>query len=301
MFLKKIRNWMIQRKTRVLMKNTVDKDLQTMLLPLNLIPNIMLSPKYSIRKNLIKPNSIAFHVAGFCAVFIYTSFYVYRIYYINVEIPMNFTAPNICCYFDVFFYFYGFFMCFVVSVMKTRTNIEFVLNYQEVHTFFGSRTNIKNFSLWNWISVILIIIWYFGLTVFSIITGAPIHVCMIDLVIIIIDANTIYATRLIKLLDNVIVLINSEIQSLACFEVGKENCKKLFKAYYDIIKCYNILVTSFQQFVSFIAVLIFETFPVCIDFTQKVFMYFDRCSLYSNSPLGIPYITIWIHLIIKLL
>lgn len=258
--LKKIRNWIKHGKTRLIMQNTVNKDLQSMLLPLNLIPNIMLFPKYTIRKDLILSNSMLFKVAGFCATLIYTAGYTYRAYeaYIDESLIADYTVLYINTFFDAFFYFYGFFMNFVVSVIQTASNIEFVLSYQEVHDVFVNQTYFKNVIFRNWMSVIMIIIYYIITTFFSATTNSLIYLCFNDFVMIIIDTNIIYVTALLTLLSDKTILMNLEIKNLKNFNVGGENCKKLFKAYCDIIKCYNILVTSFQQYVSFLIVFILK-------------------------------------------
>lgn len=231
-----------------------------MLFPLNLIPNIVLCPKYSIRKYFITPNPMLVQVVGFFVTFIYAACYAYRAYdgYTDKLLKIYFPALYMNCFFDALFYFYGFLMNFVVSVIQSKFNIEFVLNYQEIHVFFVTRNYFRNFILWNWISIIFVVVWYICMVSFSLITGASIYVCFNDLIMIIIDANIIYVTRLLKLLNEKINLMNLEIQSLKSFNVGEENCKKLFKAYCDIIKCYDMIVVSYQQYVSCITVFIFE-------------------------------------------
>lgn len=249
-FLKKISYWRNRKDLCIVMKNTVDKDVQSILRPLNLIPNIMLYPKYFIRENIIIPNTKIFK--GLVATITYITFYIYKAYetYTSMDATKLIDFKFFVSTFELFGVFSGYFLIYYLNVIKTNSNIDFVLIYQEVHRFFVTRTDLKNAIIYNWIFFVLLVFWYTCMILAELFTGTEISTCECDLLLAIFDAKIIYAMRLIKLLKDKVLVMNEEILSLKNLRVGQENCEKLFKAYDDILKCYDNMVMSFRLLVS---------------------------------------------------
>lgn len=233
------------------MGNMVDKDIQSMLRPLNLMPNIMLYSKYFIRDNYIIPNTKIFK--GLCATIVYLSAYTYRVYesHKNINVSKTIDFKLVVSIFDFFSYTFGYFMIFFINVIRSKSNIKFVLIYQDVHRFLVTKTGFQNSIIENWIFILLIIFWYTCIVIYEIFfLSNAINTSICDLLLLIFEANFIYAIRLIKLVKDKVILMNGEILSLKNVSVDKANCIKIFQAYDDILKCYDYIVMSFRLLVS---------------------------------------------------
>lgn len=248
------------KKAQLVFNKKIDKDIQSIFFPLNLFHNIMLCPKYSIRNNFIYPNSAKFKLLGLFAAFLYSAILAYRTYkYHTLEIMQShFNFAYISTYFDILFYTYGHFMNFVLSVLKTKRNISFVLKYQKVHRFFNTSAHFPSLSLWNWIGVLFVITWYVFMFYVNVTFNVHLYVIIIHIITLIFDLNIIYAIRLITLLKYNVNLMNIEIKKLSHTQVDQEHCTKLWKAYENLLNCYDYYNSSFQQPVSIICKMVWD-------------------------------------------
>lgn len=244
-------NWR-RHKVKQYFNKSIDKNIQSILLPLNLLHNIMLCPKYAITNNNIHPNSLKFKLIGLCAAVFYSVIIGYRTYeyHSNELLRSNFNFAYTLTYFDILFYTYSHFMNFILSVMQTKRNIIFVLNYQKVHRFFDTSTYFPSIQFWNWFSVLLIIIWHVVLLGANVSFGLPLYFVVVDTITLTFDVNVIYAIRLIRILKNNVALMNSKIKSLCDVQADQKLCNKLWKTYRNLLKCYDYYKGSYQQTVS---------------------------------------------------
>lgn len=235
------------------LKNAVEKDIQSLFFRLNLMQNIMLFPKYSIRDHFIYPNSMLFKFIGLCAAIFYSAMGALRIYgFHNDEtIRLHFEELYMASYFDFLFYGYGYFMIFILNVVQTNTNVKFVLNYQKIHRFFYTGI-CMSFDYWSRASVLIIAVWVLAVLAASLAIDVPIYLVIFVIFNTLFDFCSIYAIRLITLLKNSVILMNVEIQMLEYTTVDQGHSYKLWKAYRNIMKCYKGYICFYRHPVSVI-------------------------------------------------
>ena len=243
-------------RVTVLLDNFVDKDIQSMLLPLNLMQNMLFYPKYRIKDNFIYPNSMVLKLVSFCVMIFSITFYCYHIYdhHFNTNLRQYLNISYITSYFDLILYSIGFVINYNINVLQTNANISFVMNIQKVHRFLNEKPLYKRFVIWNWISSMVI----FGNFIFIIvycykIGESSIASCLNSISLLCLDLNYISAIRYIKLLSNKVDLWNNQTQILQQMDHSEIEiyCKKMFQAYVNILESYEIYKNSFQYTVRY--------------------------------------------------
>ena len=232
----------------------VDKDVQALLFPLNLMQNIVIYPKYRIKNNFIYPNSRPAKFVSLCFMILSIFIFSYRVYELHVSLPVRsfINIAYITSYFDVIFYSIGFVINYVGNVMRTKRNIMFVLKIQDVHRFLNNDIYFKRFTICNWTSAVVIFGSYVCIAAY-IYSEFDISASILfyGFTIICFDLNIAYATRLIKLLQHKVDLWNIQAQRLQQMDQRDNEtcCKRMFQAYVNIIECYEIYKKSFQYMV----------------------------------------------------
>lgn len=235
--------------------NAVDKDVQSVLLPLNLMQNVVCFPKYRIKHDIITPNSLFSNLVSIIAVVVAISVFTYSI--TSVYFTQDYSESTAflygSCLYDFLFYLLGFSINFVIGVVQTIKSINFVLTFQEVHRYLNCETSFNRFIIWNWIIVIFALCGHFVVvTVFCKLSCIPcisIFACYMSIAF---DVNMLYAIRIIKLLESKLILWSIHVIN---FEVSENthresDSKKSFRAYVDLLECYSIHKDCFQLYVS---------------------------------------------------
>lgn len=230
----------------------VDKDVQWMFRPLNLMQYLMFCPKYRIKNDWITPNSMISNLISMLV----TKLFLFMLLYSYIAVDRaSFGLPafiKFSTFNDLLLYGCGFFMNFVIGVIQTRKNIHFVLTFQKVHRFLNDGTNVNHFVIGNWISGIMTLGYYvIILTICFVKLGAPFSCIYVCYLLVFFDFNMVYATRIVKLLENQVCLWSDQVLNSRALEDTQRNCsKKVFQTYVDILECYNTYKACFQQFVS---------------------------------------------------
>lgn len=231
--------------------NMVDKDVQSMLLPLNLMQNIMFCPKYRIKNNLISPISIFHSLVSLIGTGLFIFAFFHRLYILYVDRGLSHQYTQyIISFFDCGYYSFGLTMNFISSVFESKTYISFVLIYQNINRFLCDNKRSKNFTFWNWFSVITAGSYFVVIFIsFSLIVRLPYYYILSVYSVVSFDFNYIYAIRLLKLLEDKAVLWNTRALDLQEIE-DKDEVKRIFDAYVNILKCYKIYEVCFRKIVS---------------------------------------------------
>ncbi|PZC77076.1 hypothetical protein B5X24_HaOG200726 [Helicoverpa armigera] len=243
------RKRIICRKIRVhnYKNNQIDQDIKWMLFPLNLMQMITFFPKYSIRSNIIKPNSLILKFVSLTATILFISAFIHRHFTLLSRSNIH-SSSLIYTYAATVAFCLGCIINFIYSVIKTRDQIIFVLTIQRIHRFLNNRNVYKHFVIWNWIYVIGLFIFYISaVTYFTIMLNLPIYSTYSSVILICHDVNLICAIRLMRLLQDKAVLWNDKIWFQEN-ENGHHNnvCRRTFKVYVDILKSFNVYRTVFQ-------------------------------------------------------
>lgn len=230
--------------------NKIDKDVQSMLQPLNLMNNILLFPKYRIKNNFINSNSFISYTVTLCYIIISSAVFIYRIYVIhsNEFVRKFMNTIYLCSYFDFFAFSVGAIMNLIINVLQTKIFILFVLKIQDIHRVLND-TKFKHFSIRNWISVIYMLCSHICLLIFCHIQlNVPSYEFCCGVATMIFDVNVMYAIRLIELLRIKMDLWN--IQAKRLKQMDENDCKIMFKAYANILECYDMYRVGSLQMVS---------------------------------------------------
>lgn len=236
--------------------NFIDKDVQNMLLPLNIMQHVFVSPKYIIKNNCIIPNNCYSYFFAACFAIFYVAIFSYRTYcritsksptdyYKFSDDGTNYIGQIIVCIMPI--------ISLYAVIFQSDSNVRLILKFLNIHRFLNNETEFKRFIVFTWISVILIFTFMFIFIAFTYISfKLPYYNIICGFLIESININIVYAIRLIKVLTQKIVLWNRktfELQSMEDRE-RKDCCYKLFQAYVDILDCFDIYRICFQQTVS---------------------------------------------------
>ena len=237
------------------LKNTVDDDVKSMLASLDILQYVMFCPKYRIKNNVIAPNSLISNFISMIGTVIYIFAFILCSYMVilNKESLQYTTTVYMSYFYDCVIYCIGFLVNFVSGITQSKNSIQFVLIFQKVHRFFNNDERVRHFIAWNCILIVMALSFYcIGLTCFHIRLDLPFYSVYGTYLLIIFDFNTIYVIRLIKLLENKIILWNNHVLSSQqlLFLHGDKYGAKMFEAYVNILKCYEIHQVCIQPFVS---------------------------------------------------
>lgn len=228
--------------------NVIDKDVQSMFLPLNIFQNIILCSKYCIKDGVITLNTSLRNFISLLGTILLCALFTYRIYFLFVlNDTMYFSS-----YFDCIYYCFGFVMNSFINFVQTKNNIAFVLSFQSIHRFLNDKTSFKRFVIQSWAIIfigLLIYILFFSCLMFRLHVPLFGIICFYSLFSF--DFNIIYATRLLKMLEDKVILWNLRAVSFqAANKHDKVNSRKMFEAFVDVLQCDVIFKMCFQQFVS---------------------------------------------------
>ncbi|PZC79303.1 hypothetical protein B5X24_HaOG201000 [Helicoverpa armigera] len=236
--------------------NKVDKDLQSIFLPLNLLQILVLNPKFYIRKNLVKPNDCLQKLILMCGLVIFLSGYVYRVTEIilddNLKRYGSINFLYYASYFDFVFYSSGFIMNVIIHCKQSSKMVTFVLIFQKIHVFLNTGS-IKRSVIRNWTNVTVIFVFYILVMLFSslsIYNQASWNFALNLLYLASLDSNIIYAISLMRLLVDKLELWSVRVLMTSTDGNDVTYRYQMFEAYKQILKCYDLCKDVFQQQVS---------------------------------------------------
>lgn len=237
-------------KVKIIYHKSVDKDIQSVLLPLNIMQTIFFCPKYRIKNNIIHVNSRISNLMSICGTTSLIALFLFRLLlaHLSDRVRNHLYIFYIISYYDFCFNSTGCFLNCFLTIVQVNKNIEFVLITQRVHRFLNNKKYLKFFNLFTWLFIVatlvsyIFVIYYFYHETFT----------LIGLILISFDVNVIYAIRCLTLLRNMLDLWNKEVlhaQLMKDMDM-KDYCKAMFQTYTDILSGYNTLKSTFKHFVS---------------------------------------------------
>ena len=238
-----------------LSKNKVDKEVQTLLFPLNLLKSLCFNPNYRIKKGFISPNNRVNKLISLCVTVFCLSTHLYNYIVVMLDENMNRYQTIHFLYFassfDVFSVSAGFIMNYITNFIQTKENVTFVLTFQEVHRFLNKNVSSKTFIIVSWIHVGLTIGFFFLSAVFmnTQYFNPPWYTTSHVICLMTLDSDSVYAIRLVRLLTEELVLWMRRGLSRK-YSQNEEYCQKMFETYGQMLKCYEIIRKHYQPTVS---------------------------------------------------
>lgn len=235
--------------------NVVAKDIQTMFLSLNPMSKILLCPNFSIKNDVIQPNSLLTNLLSIISsvtlpfLFICSTYVGYR--FGRYWVDNNFL--DFILIYECVMYSFGFIINRVLELNRTKIHIDLVLTFQRLHEHINDREHFKRFKVSNWILFVMthfIFIIYFYLICTTL--NMPYFYAMRGHVLVVIDFKLLYIIRLLKLLKSKVALWIETLMRYKGFsgEHKKCFCKKMFEAYVDLLRCYDTHKYCSQEIVS---------------------------------------------------
>lgn len=236
--------------------NKIDKDVQLIFRPINLMQTVLLNPKYHIKDGLIFPNNnsnkliIKVHVVSLAILYFLRLIFLIFVYYKSNM--FSYLVFNFL--YDCIFRCVGLATNFVINVKKTTKNVQFVLSFQQAHRLLSNVSCDNHFIKRSWMSIAAIFAFYFVLIVyiFFILTHGQWDIFMNVTVKLMFDINIVYVLRLVKLLRDKLVLWNTQFLLAQKNGCSRLHSTGLFHAYVQILQCYNIIQDVYNGPVSFI-------------------------------------------------
>lgn len=233
-------------------KNSIDKDVKSMLLPIHCMQSILLNRKYSIRHNFIYPNGLIYKCILFLWLLTLQALKIYRVFEIICDkiVADNSTLTTFfVLYIDTVITCIAYTINFVINAFKSKEYVLFVLKFQKVHRLMNNGpkvSNVRNI----WICCILMFVDHvIYRSIYVAVLGMQWHVAINSFVLTCNDFNIIFAIVLIKLLTEKVVQWNVQVTQRDGF--NEIQCETLFKAYVKILECFEIYKSCFQLPVRF--------------------------------------------------
>ncbi|XP_059061302.1 uncharacterized protein LOC131854191, partial [Achroia grisella] len=143
--------------TEVLLSNKLDKDFQSMLLPLELANNFILLPKYYIRDDFITPKGTISNFISFFSTFIIVIVYIINYLY-GIEFGYDF---NIYFTFDFIACVSGFIINLIINIYQTSNSVHLNVKLQNIFNILDTnKTVLKKITLLNWVYMLSLSIFY---------------------------------------------------------------------------------------------------------------------------------------------
>lgn len=246
--------------------NFVDKDFQSMLYPIDFMQTVYFCPKYRIKEDRILPTNVTLHLFALSGLTMFVCLYMYRTYAMHYIIDQE-TTLYLFSYYDIFSFSLGLVLNYIIHVVRTRRNILFILNLQEVHRNVNDEKSFKRFAVENWAAFICYISLYISVNIFvTIYLQIPVMEFICGFIIMCFDMNIILASRFIKLLCDKIVLWNGQLKNLKWSDNDSENrCDVIFQDYVNILDCYDMFKSTYHLLVSMSPFFIYSSSSITIS------------------------------------
>ncbi|PZC77064.1 hypothetical protein B5X24_HaOG200713 [Helicoverpa armigera] len=239
--------------------NIIDEDLQSVLKPLNFMQAVFFLSKYSIRNNLIKPNSLIYDLISVTCLLMFRIVSIYRI--IIFSFASKWTPLLQFLYvsqiLDSIFYSVGFLLNNYINIVYSKINIGLVLKLQFVHKVLNiNRHKLRPLIIYNWIFAISVYSYFiiFNLYMWLKFPNPSYYALILVFSALAFDINIVYALLLIKLLTQMLRIWLVEIQELT--NVGMSGSdesywNKMFDVYKNILEAYKTVEELFKLLVRF--------------------------------------------------
>lgn len=221
--------------------NIIEKDLQSLLKPLNLIQNLFLCAKYKIKDGRIYPNTMLYKLVS--------SFGTAIILVINNYSVFDSLLWDIIYTFLVFL---GFILNCYFCLAKSQDNVALILKIQHVLRAQRKATFFRQYSIYTWFcvvasqtfAVLTIVVYVFVLPELDLYELGRTYIvsCL--------DVNALYASILIKIVCESLKTWLEDVQRAEESEDENNDWDNIFHTFLEINEAYQLIVKTFQALVS---------------------------------------------------
>ena len=228
--------------------NKLDKDVQIIVQPFNIILSVFLTSKYKIRNSYITPCEKKYPILLF---FIISLFNVLNIYHIFFNESGSFFDTSIESTIFVCLetkYYLSYILLIICNIGHSHSNVSLILKIQDIHRSVDISNGLPSYLRWNWISLFTVLCSLFLRAIyFSAIKNT---ICFVevsrDLLILQYNLNLVYGIRLTKLLS---MYLKGWIKHIQNYR-NEDNCDQFFKTYKSILETFKLYTKCFRLLVS---------------------------------------------------
>lgn len=227
----------------------IDKDLQSLIKPLDMMQAWLLSAKYKIQNDIISANNLYYSSFSGLGLFVLITTYLYAMYFditsfetVELRNPivwLNYFSNSI-------FIVLGFLLLYYTNFIYRHDNVFLLLKIQ--NAFRILKIDGQNYKRINWCIVA---------TLFSLYLFSLVYLCLAFTnftwwevmscgLLIFLDMNIMYSSRLLNLLRYHLEAWVKNVNDSACFgELNSEEYWiRLFTAFKDIFEAYQLLAKT---------------------------------------------------------
>ena len=297
-----------KRPVKMFRNNKLDKDVQGIVQPFNIMFSLILSSKYKIRNGYITPCDKKYQILLFLIVFVFKVLSVYNMfndgdgetseYYYNRAYLISFFS-FLFCYLLIIF----------SNLFQSHSNISLILKIQEIHR--KSSLNARSFIITNWILFPCGLLYYLLPLIFCYTIRGHIYFAdfSVDLQNFANNLNMVYNIRLMALLTMYLEEWVTNVLRMNNEEENVENRQQMFVLYQNILEAYKLQTKIFQALVCwwlfiYYSIALLNTsfrlrlrprgihFP-CASLTPP---YYSRWGIFKHVLLVLPYTPQPIHM-----
>lgn len=249
----------INRPVKLLLNNRLDKEVQRIVQPFNIIDSVFFTSKYKIRNKYIYPCDKKYHILLFITITFSNMFCIFRMfndqYHDFLELNKSILVLNTLFWFSVVMVFFSYVLLIVCNIFHSQSNVSLILSIQEINMTINISKSIQSYVIWNWISLFTVLCVHILVAVYFYVSKASINFFELstELLVVQYDFNLVYGIRLTTLFTKYlkewvknISVINNHVQ-------GDEYGNIYFKAYCNILEAYKIYSKCFRILVSVFA------------------------------------------------
>lgn len=245
----------------VLLNNVIEKDLQSVLRPLNFIQHCFICSKYTIRDNFITSNSLKYNLFGLICALFYRGCLLYDFGFIAY---LNWYTFLITLFLRVGYQnltlAIGYLLHFVCNILYGNDNVVLIVNVQNlIRTFKLERKHLKCFIIFNWFWVLFLNIVFisqnFRHFIIIDLKNFNIHDVIGYIPSILLDINIVYAIFFINLLKKLLTVMIEELVRSTVRVINtrrRSHWTEFYNSFAKILETYELFQKTFRLLVSFV-------------------------------------------------
>lgn len=240
----------------------IDKDLQSILRPLNMMQAMFFCTKYRIQDDIISENSFRYYI--FSSFGILLNIVLFTTSMINIISPTNRslgkTIVEVGQKYSIVSNSFGFLINYYTNVIHRHRNVLLVCKIQKIHKFLKFRG--RKFIIVHWFYVILFhcLYVYFLFSVYLFHRAIDVETVIVFYVSINFDFNILYAKSLLKILCSSVRIWTEDLRRSGYLTGSdyEDYWENMFEVFMEIFKVYRLIEKTFQGQVSNIDLIFFK-------------------------------------------
>lgn len=240
----------------------IDKDLQSVLRPLNFTQNMFICAKYSIRDNVVTSNSPYYKCFSIICIFFYLGFEIF----VTVAFLLYFPIPKFLSmlmrinYIHIVF-LTGYAISISSNIIHSRNNVLLVLKIQNVLKSLDIKgENLKTLVVVTWVFVISLHVCccLVRSSFFSGLSVADILCFLINYICVLFETNILYAVVILKLLRKMLNVWMEKFIKSTKESMRERRWNTMYKTYSNILEAYTLFVETFRLLVSLLILFLLD-------------------------------------------